>query len=30
MAILRWTQETRITWCYIVPGQTTPERLNRE
>ena len=29
MAILRWSQETRVEWHYIAPGKAT-ERLHRE
>ena len=30
MAILRWSQETRVDWHYIAPGKPHAERLHRE
>ena len=30
MAILRWSQETRVEWHYIAPGKPHPECLHRK
>lgn len=30
LAILRWSQERRVEWHHIAPGQADAERLRRE